>query len=190
SGGAERRLVSNPEFRQTGWMVWSPTGTHLLVSGRPKDTKPDMTDWWALPIDGGAPVKTGALPALSKLTEDPTRPELLLHEWTGSYVYFVVAGRNNSSNIWRTAISPRTFRLSGEPQQLTQGAAQNNNVRAGGGKMVFTAHVTNVQAWQAPIDAISAKMGGAPQPLTSATCAHGPGFFSADGTQYVNCCEG
>jgi TolB-like protein/Tol biopolymer transport system component len=188
SGGVERFVASTPELASVGFVLWSPNGRYLLVSNQSDDPKSDNVDWWVIPRDGGPATKTGAIAALAHLREDPTRRDLLLDDWWDNSIYFVVPGRSNSANLWRVSFSDRNFRLAGEPEQLTLGGAQNNDVRTGAGKIVFNAWETNVQTWTVGLDSASGKASGDPHPLT--TCAHARGFLSADGKHYLNCCEG
>jgi Tol biopolymer transport system component len=190
-GGSEESVATKPELSHTGFFAWQPDGSHLLVSAFPKEAKPDDADWWVVPASGGEAIKTGAVPKLSRLVEDPSRKTPLLHDWWGEWVYFAAAVRNNGSNIWRARLDDQSYQLAGKPEPVTQGAAvQYNNPRVGAGKMVFSAATTNVNAWMAPLSPSGTADIGKAQRISDRNCVDTEGSFSSDGAKYANCCEG
>ena len=59
-GGQPRQV--HPEFVSARHPVWMPDGKRLLFWGRLDAKTPP--DWWVAPVDGSAPVTTGALDAI------------------------------------------------------------------------------------------------------------------------------
>jgi len=168
NGGQPRRLategiVSSP--------AWSPNGDKLLFGDRASG------DWWVAPIEGGPAVQTGAsallrehgIGGLSRGTGG-TQGNLLQRESTwvaeGNYVVFA-GGRNDSTNVWRIAISPDTGKVTGVPEQLTYGAGiASLPAPAADGRFAFANLMSQSDIWSLPINANTAKVTGAIQRLT------------------------
>ena len=114
AGGAPIQLLS--EFVFAREPVWSPDGRSVLILGRRDTTSPvaDAFDWWWLPLQGGAPMKTGVLDLPGLRAAQPA-PE----DWSTSGVLF-----SDGANLWSIPISESSGRITGEPRQLTFGAGQ------------------------------------------------------------------
>jgi len=100
-------FVSNP--------VWSPDGKKLLFTG----TSEGAVEAWVVPIPDGPAVRTGAFEALRR--RHLTSP--LPARWVAAGNYVIFSARlGDTTNLWRLAISPRTGKVTGEPERLTSGA--------------------------------------------------------------------
>lgn len=95
--------------------LWSPEGQHILFLGAEDDTKPvaEHYDWWVVPVDGGAPVATGALSALRSKGTAPVWREpgdwiedsIVFAAATGQYATVLSTGLINQSRS-RACVSP------------------------------------------------------------------------------------
>ena len=81
--------------------LWSPDGKHLLIGSYDPTEPPTVPrwDWWACPLDGGAPVKTGAY---KYLVEQGVRITML-GDWFDDFLY-LKAGTNQTGNVWRVPL--------------------------------------------------------------------------------------
>ena len=97
--------------------AWTSDGRYLLsMTRKSAATGADGFEWFALPVDGGNPVATGAAEALRAAGLAQGIPILM----TGDRVLFIArtAGR---SNVWEIRLSPGAWRVQGVPHQLTFG---------------------------------------------------------------------
>jgi Tol biopolymer transport system component len=179
AAGGTPRLLSSPFYSANG-AAWSPDGKKVLLVGSLKMADPG--DWWAVPVDGGAPIPTGAREVLAS----HYRPgSYFAMEWLDDYVLY------SDGNLWRIPLSASTGKVTGEPERLTAGADNERNVRAvpaasgkpGQWRMVFA----NVQGaenlWSLPIDLNTAKPTGGPRKLIPDAIPRTSPSFSADGTK-------
>jgi len=122
TGGQPRQVA--PQLQSVGHSpVWSPDGKHLLI-GSFHPTQPPAVppwDWWACPLDGGAPVKTGAYKFLVEQSVRITG----LGDWLGDFLY-LKAGNAQTGNVWRVPLSSRTLQASGPAERLTSGTGDEN----------------------------------------------------------------
>ncbi|MCX6561204.1 MAG: protein kinase [Candidatus Aminicenantes bacterium] len=145
AGGTPRPF--HPEFRfsraQMGaGTVWAPDGSALLVHGA-RDNDPASVDWWVLPIDGGAPIRTGAVANLGL--------ELLVHypeAWRKEGVYYISGTTIEGVNIFRAPIDAKTRVVSGPAVPLTSGPGMKIGVTvAGDGLLAYSAVTAGIDAW-------------------------------------------
>ena len=154
---AQFAVVANSVF------VWSPDGKALVVLGRPDGDAPsrDVVDWYALPVGGGDPVRTGATAAL-RAQKVLSETELLRspEHWASGSILFSRATAD-AANIWRAPIDPRTFRLTGAAEQLTFGTSSElSPTMSDDGKLVFAAVGIIDDYWTLPVDANRATVTG------------------------------
>jgi Tol biopolymer transport system component len=160
TGGAARRIAE--DFYMPGSPAWSPDGKRILFWGQREEAA--EADWWVLPIEGGSATATGAARVL-KPPAGQTLPRV--SEWLDDYVLY------STGNLYRIAISPRTFQVSGEPERLTTSSANESNPRAvniGRGKpgewrIVFATTQSSSALWSMPIDANTGKALGEPEKM-------------------------
>jgi len=98
--------------------TWTADSRHLLVRGSKRRGAPNLDEWewFALPVDGGDPVPTGAGEAI--------RAAGLGLTWSGAIVgdrvlFFGVG--NQRHNVWEIRLTPGSWRVAGPPRQLTFG---------------------------------------------------------------------
>jgi Tol biopolymer transport system component len=116
AGGAPVRVA--PGFATARNAVWSPDGGALLLVGRDKSTGPLTAtfDWWWAPVDGRAPVRTGAFDQRD-LRSAADAERVFLGAWTESGVLYTEDG-----TIWLQPMSPTSGRLTGPARLLASGA--------------------------------------------------------------------
>lgn len=117
SGGQPKQIV--PEFATAYAPQWSPDGKYLLMgSFHPTDppTVPPW-DWWACPIDGGKPVKTGVYkPMVDQGVRSTTEGD-----WERGFFYLRGGANDGNGNVWRIPLSEKTLQVSGPPERLMAG---------------------------------------------------------------------
>ena len=82
------------------------------------------------------------------------------------------AESGDSTSLWTIRLSPRTWRVSGDPRRLTFGTSEETQPTVaplpGGVRLVFAGLVDSTHIWSVPIEADKGKVPGEPQRLTRA----------------------
>ena len=190
-GGPSRRLPV--DVRQFGGAVWAPSGQHILVAGNSEFTgyapMPDW-DWWLVPVDGGAAIKTGVVDIfrshglagyvrgagdLSPIVWRPESDDVLF-----------TARLGDSTNVWRIPLSSTTGKIEGAPERLTFGAGVEAGPSAAqDGRLVFATLDTTVNIWALPIDPNRGKVLGEMRRLTNDAAVDHMPSISADGKKLL-----
>ena len=118
-GGAP--MPVHPEFltsylSQGATPIWSPDGKAILISAALHADPASSSDWWVIPVDGAEPVRTRAL---ANLGQSPAVEYPAL--WIGTSVYYVYGTTIEGVNIFRAAIDPKTYAITGPPVAVTSG---------------------------------------------------------------------
>ncbi len=151
TGGVAKQV--QPEFYGAHDAVWSSDGKHLLFWGQRNESS--APDWWVAPVDGGAPVETGAFAAFARENLVAGSPAA----WVGDQVFF--SARRDTASLWRAAISPRSGRIRGSPRRLTFGTDQEGEPSvASNGNMVFSSVAASTNVWRLPLDLNEGKVTG------------------------------
>ncbi len=141
-------------------VTWSDDSRHLLVVGH-RDSSAER-DCWIVPVDGGAPVDTGAL-------GQARRRELIVISmaiaWMGDSIFFTAAGRPGI-HLWRQRISPRTFEAIGPPELMTPGTESAFFPTGARQRLAFVGVHTDTNLWSVGIDPRTGRAEGAPRRLT------------------------
>jgi hypothetical protein len=133
SGGAPARLLA--DFDVAASPVWTLDGRSLIVAGRPKGQPGTnaSVDWWMVPLDGSAPVKTGVLDAPMFRGADAIAPGRATPE--GLIFSF-------GEDLWKVAVSS-AGRAEAPPRRLTLGVGPYIDPTTGpNGEIVFAAFVS------------------------------------------------
>jgi Tol biopolymer transport system component len=186
TGGQPRQL--QPGFGYAAWPVWSPDGKHLLFEGS-RETPPLIPsgkpyEWWVTPIDGGTALQIGESGSFRRQNVS-SHPSSWVTGPRGDAVIFS-DGSQDTSNLWRVSISPRTWQVTGEPERLTFGTGlEVDPSSAGDGQIVFASLIANYDVWSLPIDANRAKAQGVPVRVVESAALDVHPSLSADGKKLV-----
>jgi Tol biopolymer transport system component len=179
AGGAPRALPGS--FYAASTPTWSPDGKKVLVIAVQRIGDP--ADWWVVPLDGSAPIATGAKVALDK----SRRPGIVLFDyldWLDDYVLY------SDGNLWRIRLST-AGKVTGEPERLTVGTDNERQAsaipaasgKAGQWRMVFANLRGAENLWSLPIDLNAAKPAGEARKLISDAISRTSPSLSADGAK-------
>jgi Tol biopolymer transport system component len=194
-GGVPKRL--RPDFLGAAYPSWAPDGKHLLFLGNRDEKLPaeESIDWWVTPLDQNPAIPTGAFRAMR---EDKLTGPFLVYPWAligptwqpdGDSLIFS-AHSGDSRNLWRIAISPKTWKASSRPQRLTSSSAieEGPSVAVGGGgsvKVAFASLSENTNVWSLPLDGNAGVVTGEPHQLTRDSGRDFHPSLSADGREMV-----
>jgi Tol biopolymer transport system component/tRNA A-37 threonylcarbamoyl transferase component Bud32 len=155
--GGEPRQLGAPELRARR-PLWSPDGTHLLCAA----FRAFEVEWLVLPVAGGRPVQTGAGEALRRAKlEMGSGDGLLPDAWSpGAEAVLLSARSGDTTNIWELPLSPRTWKVTGAPRQVTSGTGMLQAPSVAGDRVFFTAATGDVNLWSVSIDRESGKAKG------------------------------
>ena len=104
---------------------------------------------------------------------------------TGDSIIFS-DGSEDTSNLWRVGISPKTWQLTGAPERLTFGTGLEVEPSSGGnGQIAFASLTSNSDIWSLPIDANRAKALGGLTPVVESAALDVHPSLSADGEKLV-----
>jgi serine/threonine protein kinase len=188
TGGDAVQVAST--LASAGDPVWSPDGRALVLFGRQaasgEGTDPD---WWWAPVDGEAPVPSGAYKrlvagALQIQSADSAAYPLA---WAGDGVLFSAAGPGSESeNIWSISIDSRTGAVAGDPVRLTGGTTLDLWPSASrDGRMVFAATNRRPGIFALPLDANTGRPTGPLRRLREDAARTGRPGASEDGRLLV-----
>ena len=163
---------------QGGALVWSPDGKHLIFRGRRVDD-PRSGDWWAAPIDGGAPVRTHAVENLGL-----TVPVHYPVGWVGNDIYYVSGTTIEGVNVFRVPIDPEALTIRGPAEAVTSGPGMKifSSVMPDG-RVVFTNMTATITTWSMPARADEAVISGQPGRLTQDLMQKFSPTISRDGSR-------
>jgi Tol biopolymer transport system component len=190
NGGTPRQL--RPEMASARPPVWSPDGQRILFMGS-RDLKD--WDWWTAPFEGGQAIRTSTFEVFRdhRLQYNIIGPfgvgsAAWPAAWSaaGNQILFST-GSGDSVNVWALSLSPRTWQVTGEPQQLTFGAGDElgpsmaANGVAGQRLLAYANVVSNTDVWSLAVDHNQGKATAPPQRLTRDAARDYSPFPSADG---------
>jgi len=149
--------------------IWSSDGTQLLVTGYPSTQANDATalDWWLVSVDNDRAVKTGANEVLSRAGLELDAQQGCWLSSAETVIFSTQSG--DTRNLWRTTISQRTGRATGNVERLTTGTV--NEVApscASDGAVAFTSVETRTELWSLDVDFDHGKPSGSLVRLTDA----------------------
>jgi Tol biopolymer transport system component len=173
SGGGAPRAI-HPEMATATNPVWSPGSDRLLVLGRKAAGAPTQTelDWWILPIDGGAPARSGVYARLAaqKLTV-PEFPHVYSAalDWnaTGEILFSAFSGE--AANLWKIRLTG-----TGPAERVTNGPGIHGDGRwsADAQRLVFASKELDFHVWMQPLDPSTGAERGAMKRLTGETASN------------------
>ncbi|NTV80941.1 MAG: protein kinase, partial [Candidatus Aminicenantes bacterium] len=163
-GGEIRTLL--PDFMlgmvgQGAMPVWSPDSKHLIIRGRPAD-EPGLQDWWVVPADGTAPVRTHAVESLAPLG--------IVHYpvgWTGNSIYYVSGTTIEGINLFRVPIDPKDRTIRGPAKRIISGPGMKTYPAVmPDGRVFFTNMTAEIGAWSVAARPDEAVVSATPEKLT------------------------
>jgi Tol biopolymer transport system component/DNA-binding winged helix-turn-helix (wHTH) protein len=178
AGGQPVRVGS--EFTTARNPIWSPDGRRLLAIGYRSQKVYELSslDWWILPADGSAAIKTGigaAIPAAGLRAPGGAYFQTAFLQgslpepscWLPDRNRVIFSARNgDTSNIWQTQLSAEG-KATGAFLRLTAGSG--NEVTAScslADTLAFANSETSGNVWSLPFDLIHGTPNGTPEQLT------------------------
>jgi serine/threonine protein kinase/Tol biopolymer transport system component len=141
--------------------AWSPDGKYLIFRGRRVDD-PKSNDWWVAPVDGGEPVRTGAIEnlGLTTIVQYPVG-------WLGNDIYFVSGTTIEGVNLFRAAIDPGSWTIKGPAVSITTGPGMKVYTSVmRDGRVFFTNMTAVISTWSVDARPDDAVVENNPQKLT------------------------
>ncbi len=186
SGGQPKQI--HQELMGAQFPVWSRRGDQLLVYGW-NEPRTAAVDWWLLPVDGGKPFKTGAIPRFRQLGLVPQlglRVELAALEWldlSGGRAIF--AGRfGGSANLWEAGLT-QTGSVNREPRRLTSGPGRHAHASWAGNTdnewLAFSDELASFNIWNLPLAPASGQASGEMIRVTDSLAERWAPSITADG---------
>jgi Tol biopolymer transport system component len=158
--------------------VWSPDSKHLIIRGRPTD-EPGSQDWWVVPADGTAPVRTHAVESLAPLG--------IVHHpvgWAGNSIYYVSGTTIEGINLFRVPIDPKDRTIRGPAERITSGPGMKTYPTVmPDGRVFFTNMTAEIGAWSVAARPDEAVVSATPEKLTQDLMQKFSPSISRDGTR-------
>jgi serine/threonine protein kinase len=171
AGGQPQLLGKN--FTAARLPIWSPDGKNLLAIGYTSEKLADNTslDWWFVPADGAAAVRTGVHQAMVEaglLTSNSANPNMPSPEcWSAGNAVIFAAANGDTANLWEIGISSRNGKVRGAPHPLTTGAGNESGASCSStGTLAFTNVESRRDIWSLPFDLDRGASRGALQRIT------------------------
>ena len=176
NGGTSRALEAG--LGDARYPIWTPDGKHVLVEGIEDASAPptQASDWWVVPLEGGAAIKTGAFDAFRR---QGLSAYMGPGDWAGENLVFA-AVIGDSTSLWKIRISPRTWQAARDPQRLTFGSgrdAEPSRAAEAGGRetlLAFSSLSFHNNVWRLPL-------GGELRQLTASAAPDTNPSASSDG---------
>ncbi len=135
--------------------IWSPDGKFLLIAARERVAGVQESDWWVIPVDGGRPVKTGALGALRKqnLTIGAVANTIVPEIWAADGEHVIFSARSGDTwNLWQIRLLPSTFQVTGTAERLSSGTTlEQRPTASAAGQLAFASINESADVWSLPI---------------------------------------
>ncbi len=158
--------------------VWSPDSEHLIIRGRLADD-PGSLDWWIVPADGTAPVRTHAVENLAPLG--------IVHYpvgWIGNTIYYAAGTTIEGVNLFRVPIDPKDRTIRGPAERITSGPGMKIYPTVmPDGRIFFTNMTAEIGAWSVTARPDEAAVSATPEKLTKDLMQKFSPSVSRDGTR-------
>jgi eukaryotic-like serine/threonine-protein kinase len=172
AGGESPRRVSSG-LAIAGTPVWSPDGKHLLVFGQQERRAHfhEDPDWWVLPVDGGAPVRTGAYATFERAGIEKFDLVPYPTDWTPNGILFS-ARSADSIDLWNVPVTSGSWQIDRRPERLTSGAGSAFSASSSlDGRVMFANLSQGIHLWSLPLDSNKSHTPGQPELLTESSAA-------------------
>ena len=193
TGGAPRRVGAS--FTDARSPVWAKDGKHLLMIGYSSKKSFDEAslDWWLVPINGDGAIRTGAYQALASprlqspegswniAATAPQFPYPACWSATDNTVIFSM-DIGGTTNLWETAVSPETGRITGGLRRVTSGAGNEARPSCPSGHTLTFAKIEpKTDIWSLPMDLDRGKPKGTLERITQGPASRNRVTLSGDG---------
>ena len=181
AGGEPRRVGGT--LPPGGYPIWSPDSRHLLVYAGARTGVTTDADWWIVSLEGDAIRRTGAFASFRSAGFSLDMGSALARgsSWEDDTVTFS-AQKGDSRGIWRVRLKAGDGTVSGQPERLTFGTAQDIEPSSvGRNALVFASLSKGMAIWSLPVLSNEGKVTGELQRLTSGAMLEGTPSLSADG---------
>jgi serine/threonine protein kinase/Tol biopolymer transport system component len=171
-GSGDRALA--PELTDFMCVVWSPDSGQVLVRAHPDSSF--LPDFWAVPVDGRAPINTCVMQrfrAQGALLDSPPA-------WIQDSLVTQVAGRDGVL-LWRQRLAPDSLQIVGDPEPLTRGTEWAGFPTAAGRRLAYLSSRSDVNLWSVLIDPATGTAQAAPRRITRGLGIIGHLNLSPDG---------
>jgi WD40-like Beta Propeller Repeat len=140
--------------------AWTPDGRFVLyVAASARDQI--NWEWYAIPVDGGEPVESGAGEALRRAGFDVASPAVM---FGNRVIYWGTFAR---PHVFDIPLSPDTWKVSGTPRQLTFGSERYYPTTVSTtGKVAIETLVQSVDFYAIPLDPATGHASGVTRRLT------------------------
>ena len=194
ANGGRARLVQTT-LVATFWPIWAPDSKRLLVVGKPdtKQVSGVSVDWWVVPLNGGAAVKTLAMAKFRK--QNLTAP--FGYDWITPIAWLPGQNRvlfsamsRDTTNLWEIPIS-NAGRVVGPAERHTLTTLTDLHAsvvpeqKGPARRMLFSSLAGNVNVWSLPIDANTGLPAGEMEKLIPDVSYSAAPSISVDGTKLV-----
>lgn len=182
AGGAQRIWVADAEGRNARQLTtdsseavvhsepaWSHDGNRLSF----RRTEKTNSDIAIVDVSSGR---------LSSVTHDNVLDMNAVWGVDDRAIYYSSAGGGGGINLWRINLNQRGER-DGPAQQLTTGAGDDINpaVSPGGQQVAFSLRAFDSDIWKLPVDPLTGRATGPPQPVSATTRVESRAAWSPDG---------
>jgi len=182
SGGEPRQIAK--ELASAWAPIWDATSTHVLLLGNRDGSSP--LDWWVTPIDGGAPVNTGAVKVIHGhgLTASPDS-FVMPDAWTPDNRLLFSARLGDSTNIWSLDVR-QDGTVGGAPVRVTSGAGVEARPAVDAGQhLTFTTLTSNIDLWSLTADTNAGLAEGAVMRFSDDAAIDAYPAFTPDGSRLL-----
>jgi len=92
---------------------------------------------------------------------------------------------DDTRNLWRVTVDPRTGKWTDGPERLTTGAGEDTHVAVSpdGRRLIFTTTASRTRVWSFPFDAKNGRITGQPSPVTHGSTGEVDFDARADGSK-------
>ena len=183
-GAAPERIEALPGPIGRFRMAWHPDGLRISVYG---NDRTHGWSFWTVPLDGGPPVRSRTDPVVAKRLQD-ARLTLDNFVWAHAGDALFFEGRSDQTqNVWRIGVDPRTLEWVAGPDRLTTGASLESGLALSpdGTRLAFCSRVERTLVWAFPFDPLAGRITGAGIPVTPEVANTEILDISPDGSRLV-----
>jgi len=163
---------------------WAPNGRSVSIWGR------DAAGKWTFltsPLDAGRPITSEVSADVERRIRDAGLAfDRFVWSRSGNHLFFAGAAHETRS-IWRITVDRDTLAWIDGPDRLTSGTTEDTDLALSpdGSRLVFAARSTRTRLWAFPFDAVTGKVIGSGQPVTSGGAGEQDADTPDDGAKLV-----